>query len=135
MKISDYGAPKHRNELYPETHVKLAHSNRVKQFYRDAGKLLGASFTIKTHFNPGGIAVWGETYAKIYQVCEGLTPDAPTRLPVVEAFDYTSYSSADGGIIVRQWNGKNSGGNIQIQTLFQFVEKVRELASKPFVRF
>ncbi len=81
------------------------------------------------------MAVWGETYAKIYRVTyvnvPPETPDAPgiVNRPVVEAYDTSM------GLLVRQWDGKHSGANHYVQTLEQFVELVRELERKPFVRF
>jgi hypothetical protein len=97
---------------------KNKQSREMKAFYRDAAKQLPA-FTFKTHFNPGGIAVWGETYAKIYR----------DGAPVVEAYDTSM------GLLVRQWDGRNSGRNNYISTLGQFVSLVQTLAAQPFVRF
>ena len=99
--------------------AKKAHSQAMRKFYRAAGKELPA-FQFKTHFNPGGIAVWGETYAKLYR----------DGKPVVEAYD-----TPTGLLLVRQWDGRNSGRNCYVQTLSQFIELVNELAAKPFVRF
>lgn len=49
--------------------------------------------------------------------------------PVVEAYD------THMGILVRQWDGRNSGRNHYVKTLEEFVLLVRELASREFVRF
>ncbi len=98
--------------------AKLIQSRRIRKIYRESLKQL-AGFTFKTHFNPGGIAVWGETYAKVYA----------GTLPVVEAYDTSM------GLLVRQWDGNNSGTNHYVNTVEQFVSLVKILASKPFVRF
>jgi hypothetical protein len=112
--------------------AKLAHSRSIKRFYREAQKQL-PGFTFKVHFNKGGIAVWGETYAKIYQskIVAHTSPDTVITdlVPIVEAYDTSM------GLLVRQWDGRNSGHNHYVQTLDQFVRLVQELASKPFVRF
>lgn len=111
-------APKQPNLYCYNDPAKKAHSNAMRRFYRAAAKLL-PEFQFKVHFNPGGIAVWGETYAKIYRDGQ----------PVVEAYDTSM------GLLTRQWDGRNSGRNIYVNDLDQFVSLVRELASKPFVRF
>jgi hypothetical protein len=151
-------APKHGNNLYPETSAKLAHSRAMMRFYNAAEKLLNHGHTcknhtdhgerlyvIKKHFNRGGIAVWGETYAKIYRTeptpasaLQSMPTLSPiTYTPIVEAFDTEfSFGGFDNGrILIRQWDGHNSGHNNYVQTLEQFVTMVRELESKPFVRF
>jgi hypothetical protein len=104
--------------------AKQTHSQNVKRFYRTAQRSL-PGFVFKTHFNKGGIAVWGETTAKIYRVWSYLDG----QMPVIEAYD------TPNGMLVRQWDGRNSGANHYVQTLNQFVSLVKELASKPFVRF
>lgn len=101
--------------------AKNAQSMKARRFFRAALQLLPDEFSQRVHFNRGGIAVWGETYCKFY-VGDGETP-------VVEAFDTSM------GILVRQWDGKNSGANRYAQTLEQFVSLVLELSAKPFVRF
>ena len=45
--------------------AKKAQSAAIRRVYRAAAKHL-SDFRIEVRFNPGGIAVWGETYAKIY---------------------------------------------------------------------
>lgn len=65
----------------------------------------------------------GETYAHIYGIVDG------EARPVVEAYDTRD------GLLVRQWDGRNSGMNHYVQTVEQFAEMVIALASKPFVRF
>lgn len=114
--------PQQPNTLYPDQNDKLAHSRAMIRFYNKASKLL-PEFTFKKHFNPGGMAVWGETYAKLYVRL------ANAYLPRVEAYDTSM------GLLVRQWDGHNSGANHYVKTLEQFVTLVRELSQKPFVRF
>ena len=77
------------------------------------------AYDMNVHFNRGGIAVWGETYAKITR----------NGFPVVEAYDTSM------GLLVRQWDGRNSGRNHYVKTLDQFVNLVLNLANQPFVRF
>ncbi len=98
--------------------AKKAQSAKIRKVYREAAKLL-PEFRIEVHFNRGGIAVWGETYAKIYA----------GSAPVVEAYDTSM------GLLVRQWDGRNSGMNNYVTTLDGFVTLVKDLARKPFVRF
>jgi hypothetical protein len=139
----------------------------MRRFYRQASKQL-PGFQFETHFSPGGIAVWGETYAKIYR------PNPHIRSTICQhAFDYVfnslrevfshkvirqtmetlddarmeaekteqpypvveAYDTPMMGILVRQWDGRNSGRNNYVKTLEQFVAMVQQLASKPFVRF
>lgn len=108
--------------------AKQTQSRKIRSVYRQAAKLL-SEFKIEVRFNPGGIAVWGETYAKIYaRRLEDYTFVTPSQ-PVVEAYDTSM------GLLVRQWDGRNSGANHYVQTLEQFVSLARELASRPFVRF
>jgi len=103
-----------------DNNAKLTHSRAVRAFYRAAQReLRGDGFTFKTYFNPGGIAVWGETYLKVYR----------DGKPIVEAYD------TNMGMLVRQWDGHYSGHNHYVSNLFPFVFMVRELAAKPFVRF
>lgn len=99
--------------------AKQNHSLRVKKFYRAAAKQLPGGYVLKSHFNPGGIAVWGETYAKIYF----------NNKPVIEAFDTPQ------GLLVRQWDGRNSGRNYYTVDLDGFVQLITGLATLPFVRF
>src|SRR5271170_3913739 len=87
--------------------AKNQQSREMKAFYRAAAQQLPA-FTFKTHFNSGGIAVWGETYAKIYLRHD--IPGAAERHPVVEAYDTSM------GLLVRQWDGRNSGRNHYVST-------------------
>lgn len=108
--------------------AKQAQSRAIRKVYRQAAKQL-SEFKIDVRFNPGGIAVWGETYAKIYaRRLEDYTFVTPS-VPVVEAYDTSM------GLLVRQWDGRNSGANHYVQTVEQFVSLARELASRPFVRF
>jgi hypothetical protein len=117
--------PKQSNVLYPSPEAKLAQSQAIRRVYRQASKLL-PGFVIKAHFNKGGIAVYGETYGKIYNACVSVNGES---IPVAEAYDTSM------GLLVRQWDGSHSGANHYVQTLEQFVALVKELASKPFVRF
>ena len=110
--------PKQPNEYcYNEWAKKqLAASN--KRFFRLAAKQL-PEFQFKGHFSAGGIAVWGEVYAKISQ----------GGVPKVEAYN------TEMGMLVRQWDGRNSGRNHYVQNMEQFVKLVKQLAAAPFVRF
>ena len=104
--------------------AKQSQSHAMRRFYRAAAKQL-PEFTFKVHFNRGGIAVWGETYAHIYR----------GGMPVVEAYDTSM------GILVRQWDGRNSGHNNYVGhnqymgELDKFVQLVKQLSAVPFVRF
>jgi hypothetical protein len=95
---------------------RLASANR--KFFNAAKKLL-PGFEFKVHFNPGGVAVWGEVYAHIYRDGQ----------PVVEAYN-TNF-----GMLTRQWDGRNSGQNNYVLGMDQFVELVKRLAATPFRRF
>ena len=109
---------------YNET-AKDSQSRSVRSLYRKALKALNSvaipteTYDMNVRFNRGGIAVWGETYAKITR----------NGFPVVEAYDTSM------GLLVRQWDGRNSGCNHYVTTLEQFVELVINLANTPFVRF
>lgn len=138
QKERNMNAPMHGNMMYPDPAAKIAHSRAMKRFYNAAARLLnhgGNHYTIKTHFNPGGIAVWGETYAKVYAI--DATFPTPNGKPIVEAFDteFNFSGEPNGRVLIRQWDGRNSGHNHYVTTLEQFVTMVRELESKPFVRF
>ena len=98
--------------------AKGSQTRSMRAFYRKAAKLM-PSFEFKVRFNAGGIAVWGETYAKI----------SLNGAPVVEAYDTSM------GLLVRQWDGRNSGRNHYVKTLEQFVVLAEQLAAAPFVRF
>jgi hypothetical protein len=105
--------------------AKMRQSRSMRAAYRKALKALNSvaipteEYGMTVHFNPGGIAVWGETYAKITR----------NGFPVVEAYDTSM------GLLVRQWDGRNSGRNHYVTTLDQFVNLVLNLANTPFVRF
>jgi hypothetical protein len=114
-------APIQPNQYAYDESAKDRQTRKVRRFYREAQKSL-PNFTFRVNYNRGGIAVWGETYAKIYR-------DKACTEPVVEAYDTSM------GILVRQWDGRNSGANNYVKTLEQFVIMVNALASKPFVRF
>lgn len=103
---------------YNET-AKDSQSRSIKRIYRHVQKQLPDGFVLKSHFNRGGIAVFGETYAKIYL----------NGAPVVEAYDTSM------GLLVRQWDGRNSGRNIYVDTVDSFVATIRQLSAMPFVRF
>ena len=119
MRIANDAAPIQPRPYCYNEQAKNAHSQNVRKFYRQAAKLL-PGFTFHVHFNKGGIAVYGETIAKI---CRN------NIVPCVEAYD------TPNGILVRQFDGRNSGANHYVHTLESFVSLVQELASKPFVRF
>jgi hypothetical protein len=106
-----------RAYCYDES-AKDNQSRNIRRLYRKAQKAL-PTFTFKVHFNRGGIAVWGETYAKISQ----------DGKPLVEAYDTSM------GLLVRQWDGRNSGRNHYVTTLDQLVALIQQLAAQPFVRF
>lgn len=117
MKTTAYAPEQPAMYAYNEP-AKDRQSRKVRSFYKAAQAQL-PEFEFVVRYNRGGIAVWGETYAKIYS----------GEQPVVEAYDTTM------GMLVRQWDGRNSGHNHYAKTLDQFVELVRSLANKPFVRF
>ncbi len=91
----------------------------MKRFYRRVGKALDPHFSVKLHFNPGGIAVWGEVYMKI----------SVGGRPVVESYNTSM------GILVRQWDGNNSGRNVYVSSLEELVSQINALAAAPFKRF
>lgn len=100
--------------------AKSARSRAMKGFYREAARRLPSTWVWKTHFNPGGIAVWGETYAKVYR-----TPSEP----ILEAYD------TGGGILIRQWDGRSSGRNHYALSMEQFCFLAEKLAGEVFKRF
>ena len=53
-----------RSYCYDEL-AKAKQTAKVRKFYREALKML-PGFDAKVHFNPGGIAVWGETYLHLH---------------------------------------------------------------------
>ena len=57
-------------------HAKQQLAKTVRSFFRRTAREL-PEFTLETHFNPGGIAVWGEVYAKFYR----------NGAPIVEAYN------------------------------------------------
>lgn len=121
-------APQQPRTYCYDERAKVRHSQAMRRFYRAALKELNSTpntpeFAFKVHFKPGGIAVWGETYAYISEHSYAGVHS------VIEAYDTSM------GLLVRQWDGHNSGRNHYVQTLEQFVSLVRDLASKPFVRF
>ena len=125
----DYPLPKVRktwkNSLSPEKNqARLAQMRFMKQ----VRKLLGDDYTVEFHFNPGGPAVWGETYVHVYKLDE-----FHARVAVVEACLSVEFS------YIRQWDGRGSGRNIQIayarMEASTFAAQVRSLATRPFVRF
>jgi hypothetical protein len=107
---------------YDET-AKDANKRKQAKFLRAASKQLSA-FKMDFKFNPGGIAVWGEHWVKIYLGSQ----------PVIEAIVEQGYT------IVRQWDGKRSGHNHQIPQQDRlnpekFATMVIALANRPFVAF
>ena len=120
-----------RNTLAPLTPNKLAYDKgakhalqlEVKRFFRRAAKAL-PEFSFKVHFNPGGIAVWGEVYCKI----------SHSGVPLVEAYNVSHWQNG-GRLLVRQWDGRNTGRNLYANDLETFVALVRDLSERPFVRF
>ena len=115
-------APVTPNTYCYDNDAKHRHQLAVKRFYRKVAKAL-PEYTIKTHFNPGGIAVWGEVYAEVYL----------SGKPVVEF--YNVGFMADKPILVRQWDGRNSGANGYVSDLESLSMQVKTLAERPFVRF
>ena len=88
---------------------------------------------VEFHFNPGGPAVWGETYIHIHRVGNPFY-DLESPKPVVEACLSVDFS------YMRQWNGQHSGRNRQVSYIRPldppaFAMAVRELERRPFVRF
>lgn len=101
--------------------AKQLHQLAVKRFFRAALKQLPEFVQVSPlHFNPGGIAVWGEVYCKLARNGGG---------PAIEAYNTTA------GILVRQWNGRDSGRNRYAATLAEFVLIVRAESAQPFRRF
>ena len=110
--------PKQPNEYCYNDWAKKQLAANNRKFFREAAKAM-PEFSFKASFNPGGIAVWGEVYAKISQ----------NGVPKVEAYN------TEMGMLVRQWDGRNSGRNYYVQNMEQFQRLVRQLAVQPFVRF
>ncbi len=143
-----------KNSLSPEKNAARLEQMR---FCKQVRKLLGDDYQVEFHFNPGGVAVWGETYVNIYKsgghycsdprhgtpcigstTCDACTDECTHRhirkgMPAVEACLSHDFS------YIRQWDGSHSGNNIRITyDLYaapQFADTVRSLAKRPFVRF
>jgi hypothetical protein len=100
------------NTLSPEKNAARIEQMR---FCKEVAKLLGDDYKVEFHFNAGGHAVWGETYVKVYSAsthkCSMITCNwnhdqwKTELLPIVEACLSVDFS------YMRQWNGKQSGGN------------------------
>ncbi len=115
-----------KNSLSPEKNAARLEQMR---FCKQVRKLLGDGYEVEFHFNPGGVAVWGETYVHIYKLDE-----FHARVPVVEACLSVDFS------YIRQWDGRHSGNNHPFnyrmeENIEGFVLKVRQLSARPFVRF
>lgn len=107
---------------YDET-AKNANKLKQARFLRAVAKEL-AAFKVEFKFNPGGIAVWGEHWVKIYRGSQ----------PVIEAIVERGYT------IVRQWDGNHSGHNHQLPQQDRlnpekFAAIAIALANRPFVAF
>lgn len=107
---------------YDET-AKNENKRVQASFLRKVAKLL-PNFKVESWFNPGGIAVWGEHWVKIYN----------GDMPVIEAIVEKGYT------IVRQWDGNRSGHNHQLPqqdrlNVEKFVAMAQALAARPFVAF
>jgi hypothetical protein len=97
--------------------VKLAQA----RFVRAVAKLL-PDFKVEFSFNPGGIAVWGETMVKASHAGE----------PKVEACLSKDFS------YIRQWAGGSASGrnhSITLNDPQKFADMLRSLAAQPFRRF
>jgi hypothetical protein len=97
--------------------AKMEVRREQARFMRKVVKLL-TDFEIEFRFNPGGIAVWGETYVKIVREAQ----------PVVEACLSKDHS------YIRQWDGRHSGRNITLNDNSPevFAGLVNKLAAAPF---
>lgn len=133
-----------KHTLSPE---KNAERIKQMQFCKKVREALGEEFEVTFYFNPGGVAVWGETYVKIFSLTNtGIDANGGSltiaKYPVVEACLSHDFS------YIRQWDGQHSGHNYACRYkastyklnpnydyLDDFLLKVRTLASKPFVRF
>lgn len=148
-----FGTPKVRR-TWKVTLSPEKNSARIQQmqFTKKVAKLLGSDYKVDFHFNPGGPAVMGETYIKVWKVdysnfithvksgrSEGLrspvTYQAPAQSGIVEAC-----LTADGYSYMRQWNGRDSGRNHSISYVRPldaqaFAMAVVELERRPFIRF
>lgn len=140
--FNDYGQPyvigarkTWKHTLSPEKNAE-----RIKQmrFCKKVRESLGSEFEVTFYFNPGGVAVWGETWVKIHWTAPIGVSATAVRVPVVEACLSHDFS------YVRQWDGRHSGFNYathyqaqrkEYDCVGKFVEAVRTLTSKPFVRF
>ncbi len=127
-----FGAPKVRktwkNSLSPEKNQARLEQMR---FCKQVRKLLGADYEMEFHFNPGGPAVWGETFVHIFWTAPIGVSATAVKVPCVEACLSVTFS------YIRQWDGRHSGQNIAIryQSAEGFAATVRRLAARPFVRF
>ena len=118
--------------------MQRGNAARIQQmrFCKEVRKLLGDGYEVTFYFNPGGIAVWGETFVKI-SIREGTEYGAgliaESDMPVVEACLSHDFS------YIRQWDGKHSGYNVQFgykaKGPQEFADLVKSLASQPFIRF
>ncbi len=99
--------------------AKQAHDRSTRTFVSKVKKLL-PEFTVDSYFSAGGVAVWGERIVHI----------AKDAQPVVEAWVAKDY------LLIRQWDGRNSGRNIYLsRDPADFVAQVHTLAAQPFRRF
>ncbi len=130
-----FGTPKVRktwkNSLSAEKNAARLEQMR---FCKQVRKLLGDDYQVEFHFNPGGVMVWGETFVHIFR--HEFTDSGPlegTKTPIVEACLSVTFS------YIRQWDGRGSGKNHAISygsdNVGTFVDMVRRLAERPFVRF
>ena len=127
---SIFGRPKVR-KTWKNTLSAEKNAARIQQmrFCKEVRKLLGDGYEVTFYFNPGGPAVWGETYVKVHR----LEPDG-AKLPIVEGCLSVDFS------YMRQWNGSHSGRNHQVSYIrpldpLAFAMAVRELERRPFIRF
>jgi hypothetical protein len=99
--------------------AKKSESLKQASVMRKVRKAL-PEFKIDFKFNPGGIAVWGDTWVRVYE----------DNQPKVEACLGKDRS------YIRQWDGRNSGRNHFINMdVDQIVSMINSLASQPFRRF
>ena len=147
---SIFGHPKVR-KTWKHTLSAEKNAARIQQmrFCKEIRKLLGEGYEVEFHFNPGGPAVWGETFVHIFKnppqsigdtcaACgegnEWCECGGPVKVPIVEACLSHNFS------YMRQWNGQHSGRNHQVSYIrpldpTAFAMAVRKLERRPFIRF
>lgn len=116
---------------YPEQNDKNASKLEQARFLRVAGKIIAEhGFTIRFKFNPGGIAIWGETFFTVYDASGAVVVEGQLS----RQFSYIRQAREQ--VIRPGQTTRNSGVNNQLRGgMAQFISLVYELARAEFRRF